>query len=36
MAVDDGARGSELGAALLDWAARRARKAEKSRLRLDV
>lgn len=30
MVVDDGARGSELGSALLDWAARRARKAGKS------
>lgn len=36
MVVDDGARGSELGAALLDWAARGARKAGKSWLRLDV
>lgn len=36
MVVDDGARGSELGAALLDWAAWRARKAGKSWLRLDV
>ncbi len=36
MVVDDGARGSELGAALLDWAAQRARKAGKSWLRLDV
>jgi GNAT superfamily N-acetyltransferase len=36
MVVDDGARGSELGAALLDWAACRARKAGKAWLRLDV
>lgn len=36
MVVDDGARGNELGAALLDWAARRARKAGKSWLRLDT
>jgi hypothetical protein len=36
MVVDDGARGSELGAVLLDWAACRARKAGKSWLRLDV
>jgi GNAT superfamily N-acetyltransferase len=36
MVVDDGARGSELGAALLDWAACRARKAGKSWLRLDT
>lgn len=36
MVVDDGARGSELGTALLDWAARGARKAGKSWLRLDV
>lgn len=36
MVVDNGARGSELGAALLDWAACRARKAGKSWLRLDV
>jgi GNAT superfamily N-acetyltransferase len=36
MVVDNGARGSELGSALLDWAARRARKAGKSWLRLDA
>jgi GNAT superfamily N-acetyltransferase len=36
MVVDDGARGSELGSALLDWAARRARKAGRSWLRLDA
>ena len=36
MVVDDKARGGELGSALLDWAARRARKAEKSWLRLDA
>jgi GNAT superfamily N-acetyltransferase len=36
MVVDDGARGSELGSALLDWAAQRARKAGKSWLRLDA
>jgi GNAT superfamily N-acetyltransferase len=36
MVVDNGARGSELGSALLDWAARRARQAGKSWLRLDA
>lgn len=36
MVVDDGARGTELGSALLDWAARRARKAGRSWLRLDA
>lgn len=36
MVVDDGARGTELGSALLDWAARRARKMGRSWLRLDV
>jgi GNAT superfamily N-acetyltransferase len=36
MVVDNGARGSELGSALLDWAARRARRAGKSWLRLDA
>jgi len=36
MVVDDGYRGSELGSALLDWAARRARQADKSWLRLDA
>jgi GNAT superfamily N-acetyltransferase len=36
MVVDDGARGSELGSALLDWAARRARKAGRAWLRLDA
>lgn len=36
MVVDNGARGSELGSALLDWAARRARQAGRSWLRLDA
>lgn len=36
MVVDEGARGIELGSALLDWAARRARRAGKSWLRLDA
>jgi GNAT superfamily N-acetyltransferase len=36
MVVDDRARGSELGSALLDWAARRARSAGRSWLRLDA
>lgn len=36
MVVDDGFRGAELGSALLDWAARRARNAGRSWLRLDV
>jgi len=36
MVVDDDARGSELGSALLDWAAGRARQAGKSWLRLDA
>jgi GNAT superfamily N-acetyltransferase len=36
MVVDDGARGSELGSALLDWAARRAMQAGRSWLRLDA
>jgi len=36
MVVDEGARGSELGSALLDWAAQRARRAGKSWLRLDA
>jgi GNAT superfamily N-acetyltransferase len=36
MVVDSSARGSELGSALLDWAARRARQAGKSWLRLDA
>lgn len=36
MVVDEGARGGELGSALLDWAARRARQAGKHWLRLDA
>ena len=36
MVVDESARGSELGSALLDWAAQRARRAGKSWLRLDA
>lgn len=36
MVIDDGSRGQELGSALLDWAARRARKAGRSWLRLDA
>ncbi|MGH3799863.1 MAG: GNAT family N-acetyltransferase [Pseudonocardiaceae bacterium] len=36
MVVDDGSRGSELGSALLDWAARRVRKTGKFWLRLDA
>ena len=36
MVVDDSARGGELGAALLDWAAQRARRAGKSWIRLDA
>lgn len=36
MVVDNGFRGIEVGAALLDWAARRARRAGKSWLRLDA
>ncbi|MBV9160076.1 MAG: GNAT family N-acetyltransferase [Pseudonocardiales bacterium] len=36
MVVVSGARGGELGSALLDWAARRARRAGKSWLRLDA
>lgn len=36
LVVDDGYRGSELGSALLDWAARRARQAGKPWLRLDA
>jgi GNAT superfamily N-acetyltransferase len=36
MVIDDGARGHELGSALLDWVARRARNACRSWLRLDA
>lgn len=36
MVVDDGARGHELGSALMDWAARQARKAGRAWLRLDA
>jgi hypothetical protein len=36
MVVEAGARGGELGSALLDWAARRARRTGKSWLRLDA
>lgn len=36
MVIDDGARGNELGSALLDWAARRARNAGRAWLRLDA
>ncbi|MGH3722400.1 MAG: GNAT family N-acetyltransferase [Pseudonocardiaceae bacterium] len=36
MVVEDGARGGELGSALLDWAARSARRAGRSWLRLDA
>lgn len=36
MVVDDGARGRELGSALLDWAARRTMKVGRSWLRLDA
>lgn len=36
MVVDDGFRGGELGSALLDWAARRARVVHRSWLRLDA
>ncbi|MGH3824717.1 MAG: GNAT family N-acetyltransferase [Pseudonocardiaceae bacterium] len=36
MVVDEGARGGELGSALLDWAARRASRAGKHWLRLDA
>jgi GNAT superfamily N-acetyltransferase len=36
MVVDDGFRGNEIGSALLDWVARRARKAGRSWLRLDA
>ncbi|MEO7194991.1 MAG: GNAT family N-acetyltransferase [Pseudonocardiaceae bacterium] len=36
MVVEAPARGNELGSALLDWAARRARKAGKAWLRLDA
>lgn len=36
MVIDDGARGHEIGSALLDWAARRARKEGRFWLRLDA
>ncbi len=36
LVVDDGYRGTELGSALLDWAARRARAVGKTWLRLDA